>query len=207
MSDYKRKLADPRWQKKRLKILERDNWTCQKCGDTKTELQIHHEKYTGQPWDAPDEDLVTLCANCHESISIVAPTYTPLNATDILLALAIQYPSLAKDFQSSSIREDLCVIGAHGVVAIFDNWPNREDANMNCVVEHFRQSDKSEYIEQLANLKFVENEEMAKAEFIHACSMIISRRNQIRLDQLIRKSKEMPLTAEDRDEMKRLMMI
>ena len=32
---YSRKLSNPLWQKKRLKILERDNWTCKKCGDEK----------------------------------------------------------------------------------------------------------------------------------------------------------------------------
>lgn len=33
MSEYKEKLKDPRWQKKRLQIFERDDWCCQKCGD------------------------------------------------------------------------------------------------------------------------------------------------------------------------------
>ena len=30
---YSEKLKDPRWQKKRLEILERDNFRCQYCGD------------------------------------------------------------------------------------------------------------------------------------------------------------------------------
>ena len=34
---YKQKLKDPRWQKKRLKVLERDDWKCTRletdCGD------------------------------------------------------------------------------------------------------------------------------------------------------------------------------
>lgn len=63
---YAEKLKDPRWQKKRLKILERDEWTCQLCGDDKTTLNVHHKKYTGEPYEAKDDDLITFCERCHE---------------------------------------------------------------------------------------------------------------------------------------------
>lgn len=64
--NYTSKLKDPRWQKKRLQILDRDNFTCQYCTDTETELHIHHTKYTSQnPWEAKLEDLITLCKHCH----------------------------------------------------------------------------------------------------------------------------------------------
>ncbi len=63
---YAEKLKDPRWQKKRLKIYERDDWTCQKCGSTIKTLSVHHLKYDGsEPWETKDEDLITLCENCH----------------------------------------------------------------------------------------------------------------------------------------------
>lgn len=62
---YVEKLRHPKWQKKRLEIFERDGFTCTKCGDTETELQVHHLKYTGEPWDAPSENLVTVCKHCH----------------------------------------------------------------------------------------------------------------------------------------------
>lgn len=65
--EYSQKLKDPRWQKKRLEVLQRDNFTCQTCTDKETELQIHHKKYSGEPWEASDEDLVTLCAHCHKA--------------------------------------------------------------------------------------------------------------------------------------------
>jgi 5-methylcytosine-specific restriction endonuclease McrA len=66
---YKSKLKDPRWQKKRLKILERDNWCCTCCADNEIELQVHHLKYSGEPWDIEDEHLTTLCAECHSKVS------------------------------------------------------------------------------------------------------------------------------------------
>jgi len=65
---YAEKLQDPRWQKKRLEVLERDNWTCQLCGDTETTLHIHHEKYSKNPWDSHLNDLICYCKHCHSVI-------------------------------------------------------------------------------------------------------------------------------------------
>ena len=68
LTAYQQKLLDPRWQKKRLAILERDEWTCQKCFDSETTLHVHHRYYAKgkDPWDYHDALLVTLCAECHE---------------------------------------------------------------------------------------------------------------------------------------------
>lgn len=62
---YKEKLRSPKWQKKRLEILSRDNFTCVLCGDTETELHVNHLKYKDEPFDTPNEDLETLCKHCH----------------------------------------------------------------------------------------------------------------------------------------------
>lgn len=66
---YLKKLKDPRWQKRRLEILERDGWQCQSCGDTKNTLHVHHTAYfhNCDPWLYPDILLITLCEECHES--------------------------------------------------------------------------------------------------------------------------------------------
>lgn len=63
---YQKKLLDPRWQKKRLKILDRDNWSCTNCGSADRTLHVHHTNYKGDPWDIEDDDLKTLCYLCHE---------------------------------------------------------------------------------------------------------------------------------------------
>ena len=67
MSDYSELLKDPRWQKKRLKIMERDNFTCQKCSDKETTLNVHHKYYDKdkKPWEYQNGSLVTLCKDCH----------------------------------------------------------------------------------------------------------------------------------------------
>jgi hypothetical protein len=64
---YSEKLKDPRWQKKRLEILQRDLFSCQSCCDDKSTLHVHHRIYfDGDPWDTPDDFLVTLCESCHQ---------------------------------------------------------------------------------------------------------------------------------------------
>lgn len=62
---YSDKLKSPKWQKKRLEVLSRDEFKCCLCSDEKTQLHVHHLKYTKDPWDAPLEDLETLCVTCH----------------------------------------------------------------------------------------------------------------------------------------------
>jgi len=67
--DYKSKFLDPRWQKKRLEILERDSFTCRSCYDDTSTLHVHHKYYeTGlEPWEYPSESLITLCDDCHKN--------------------------------------------------------------------------------------------------------------------------------------------
>lgn len=65
---YSQKLRSPLWQKKRLEILERDDWQCQVCRSTTNNLQVHHLFYAKRdPWDYPDEAYQTLCEYCHEA--------------------------------------------------------------------------------------------------------------------------------------------
>lgn len=64
---YSEKLRDPRWQRKRLEVFQRDNFTCTHCGDDLNELQVHHLDYEPgkEPWEYPIEFLTTHCAVCH----------------------------------------------------------------------------------------------------------------------------------------------
>ena len=77
MSDYKKKLANPLWQKKRLEILNRDNWACQWCANKEMELHVHHTFYEKgkEPWEYEDYCLITLCKDCHD--------FTRLNLTPL----------------------------------------------------------------------------------------------------------------------------
>lgn len=65
-SEYAEKLKSPKWQRRRLEIMERDNFTCQICGNKDATLNVHHLYYNDEPWDAEDDCLITLCEECHE---------------------------------------------------------------------------------------------------------------------------------------------
>ena len=65
-TEYAKLLKDPRWQAKRLEILERDGNKCTICGRTNY-LQVHHKFYEPiNPWEYKNEDLITHCMGCHK---------------------------------------------------------------------------------------------------------------------------------------------
>lgn len=70
--EYSRKLQNPKWQKKRLEILQRDQFKCIHCGCDDKELHVHHRWYQfGKDiWDYPDTCFETLCYECHEYIEM-----------------------------------------------------------------------------------------------------------------------------------------
>lgn len=67
MTPYAQKLRDPRWQRRRLEIMQRDNFECCDCRDKDKTLNVHHSVYRRavEPWDYPDDELHTLCEDCH----------------------------------------------------------------------------------------------------------------------------------------------
>lgn len=69
--EYKEQLKNPKWQKKRLEIFQRDNFTCQICLDTEETLQVHHKSYDKGKlaWEYGNDRLTTLCATCHEELT------------------------------------------------------------------------------------------------------------------------------------------
>lgn len=71
--NYSEKLKDPRWQRKRLEIFERDSWLCQSCGRPDITLQVHHLKYLKdtEPWDYENSFLITYCEVCHETEHLI----------------------------------------------------------------------------------------------------------------------------------------
>lgn len=86
-SSYAEALKDPRWQKKRLEILSRDNWKCRRCDRGDKTLHVHHTRYFRghMPWEYEGRCLRTLCEPCHERETDLR------KALDEWLALLKQY--------------------------------------------------------------------------------------------------------------------
>ena len=64
---YEEQIKDPKWQRKRLEILQRDGFRCQMCGREDKPLHVHHLHYLEghKIWDYHNSDLITLCEDCH----------------------------------------------------------------------------------------------------------------------------------------------
>lgn len=64
---YAEKLKDPRWQKKRLEILDDRGWACEWCCDKEKTLHVHHVLYLKNlnPWEYDNKYLRVLCETCH----------------------------------------------------------------------------------------------------------------------------------------------
>jgi len=68
-TSYWDKLKDPRWQKKRLEVFQRDEFACTWCGESDKTLHVHHAYYEWgkEPWDYDTATLHTVCEDCHDT--------------------------------------------------------------------------------------------------------------------------------------------
>jgi 5-methylcytosine-specific restriction endonuclease McrA len=55
----------------RQAVLERDQWRCQSCGSM-VGLEVHHMSSRGQLGDDLEENLITLCSDCHRKVHQVS---------------------------------------------------------------------------------------------------------------------------------------
>ena len=69
-SSYSQQYKDPRWQKRRLEILDRDNFMCRRCASQDSTLHVHHIHYEKgkKIWEARSQHLITLCSKCHDDM-------------------------------------------------------------------------------------------------------------------------------------------
>jgi len=67
--NYAAERLDPRWQKKRLEILQRDAFKCTECGDEQSTLHVHHRYYVKgrKCWQYPMFAFTSLCEKCHNA--------------------------------------------------------------------------------------------------------------------------------------------
>lgn len=65
---YRELLLDPRWQRKRLEVLESAGWQCEICSDEESTLHVHHLRYVKgrKPWEYERGEPKALCAECHK---------------------------------------------------------------------------------------------------------------------------------------------
>lgn len=66
---YGQKLKDPRWQRRRLEVMESAHFACDECGNTEETLNVHHKRYIRgrEPWEYDDKYLACLCDTHHDA--------------------------------------------------------------------------------------------------------------------------------------------
>ena len=67
--EYDTYLRSVKWRERRKRILERDNYTCRRCGSNGrpgNELTVHHARYENFG-EERNTDLLTLCLACHSN--------------------------------------------------------------------------------------------------------------------------------------------
>lgn len=56
------------YSSRRSAILHRDNYTCQCCGKKNCRLEVHHIKFRSEGGTDDEENLITLCKECHDGV-------------------------------------------------------------------------------------------------------------------------------------------
>lgn len=87
MKAYSDQYKDPRWQKKRLEIMERDGFACRHC-DSKTEtLNVHHAYYKKGfcIWEYHESTMITLCEGCHKRWHLIMTAVKINSANEMFL--------------------------------------------------------------------------------------------------------------------------
>lgn len=100
--DFLEQIKHPKWQKKRLEILNRDSYKCQYCGNKNDELHVHHLIYhKGKMiWEYNNDYLITYCKGCHEC------HHELYNEIKEILALPLDYLNTIKDILVQLPKED-----------------------------------------------------------------------------------------------------
>ena len=56
------------YSSRRKAVLHRDNYTCQYCGKKNCRLEVHHVKFRSNGGTDDEENLITLCKECHDGV-------------------------------------------------------------------------------------------------------------------------------------------
>lgn len=111
MPTYKEKLPDPRWQRKRLEVMDRDNFSCVRCFASDKSLQVHHKKYIKgrEPWEYDHSELETLCYRCHEKEHNIPAKDSYERNVQTLVGKVVEQPEIiqALDLQIDNLMQGL----------------------------------------------------------------------------------------------------
>lgn len=64
---YSEQLKHPKWQQRRLEVMEKAGFECSNCGSNEDTLHVHHRRYIKgrMAWEYCNDELACLCESCH----------------------------------------------------------------------------------------------------------------------------------------------
>jgi len=97
---YQAKLKDPRWNLKRLEVLEACDFTCTRCRRSGVPLEVHHIAYKPrtEPWEYPTSNFEALCPRCHSDHHDAFRPEAPMPADQVLAAARNIVSTIAAKF-------------------------------------------------------------------------------------------------------------
>lgn len=112
---YSEQLRHPLWQRKRLEVLDKAEWSCQACGAKDQTLHVHHKRYVKgrMAWQYESAELAALCETCHQETH---------HADDVFREV-LAYAPIAGPF---SVREAMALVV--GFLGLNDDSPDHHYA-------------------------------------------------------------------------------
>lgn len=136
-------LKHPKWQEKRLVIMQQANFECENCGDKSTTLNVHHSYYEkgASPWEYPDDSLQCLCEPCHKKAEVVRLQLNRLlgplslhHAEEIigmLIGLKMEHEDESADYEADGYER---LSGMVRMAAKGSGY--KHDHRVNCLITH-----------------------------------------------------------------------
>ena len=143
----------PKWQKKRLEMLDAASFQCSNCGEQDSQLHVHHKTYIKgrKIWDYKPSQLAVLCEKCHASEHAAKDVFNEILSTQ---SYALSAAMLAGFTQTELIGNDVhkkCqVLDAHTYAAAFiaylikDNLTLKEMYQLGQMIVETYQADSEE---------------------------------------------------------------
>lgn len=126
---YYEKLKDPRWQKKRLEVLEYFGFACRICDDDTSTLHVHHNNYISgrEPWEYLEDQFTVLCDECHNDVHKEEDPIT-------LMASLISPYGLPDRYAVAYLIAGFCGIGKDNAISLLGHAGSFNEASYDAGV-------------------------------------------------------------------------
>lgn len=103
-TSYSDQLKSPKWQKKRLEILQLHDFKCDECNDKETQLHVHHRFYIKgrKAWEYDNDVFQVLCEKCHSKVH-------EKKESQIIEKIPDKFEVVIKNISSYNDKELMCL--------------------------------------------------------------------------------------------------